>query len=70
MPDRRVEPYRSNVMRMVKDDIAQRLRPVCAHLPPDEFDSLIEHMATVKIKFSLRRVEGFFGALPGDQSEN
>lgn len=42
------------------DEIAGRLRPVCAHLPPDEFTALVAEIARTKIRFARREA-----SLPG-----
>ena len=41
-------------------DIAARLRPVCAHLPPDEFAALVAEIARTRIRFAHREA-----SLPG-----
>ena len=45
---------------MLVDDIAGRLRVVCAHLPPDEFTALVAEIARTKIRFAHREA-----SLPG-----
>ena len=35
---------------MIRDDIAKRLRQVCAHLSEEEFAKLVEAMADQKLK--------------------
>ena len=41
----------------VKHAIAQRIRRACAHMDSWEFDALVERMANIEIKYSMRRLE-------------
>ena len=34
-------------------DLRARLRTVCCHCPPDEFDGLVERMARLHLKYDL-----------------
>ena len=52
--DRRLEPARSDRVERAKAAIAARLRHVCSHLDDDEFDRLIQRMAEVEVKYSMR----------------
>jgi hypothetical protein len=52
--DRRNEPARTERVLRLKVQIRQRLEGVCCHFPADEFDSLIERMAQLEIKYTLR----------------
>ena len=53
--ERRALKKRSELFERTKAEIAKRLRPVCASSPDEEFQALIERIATVNIKYSQRR---------------
>jgi hypothetical protein len=38
----------------LRANIAQRLRTVCAHLPPEEFDALVLKIATVTLRYEQK----------------
>ena len=52
--ERRIANVRTERLDRTKEAIAQRLRHVCAQLSEDEFDQLVEKIALVEIKYSLR----------------
>ena len=39
-------------LQRVRSDIERRLRQVCAGMPADEFQALVEQMATVQMKYA------------------
>lgn len=55
--DRRVHGVRQALVVNTRTSIAERIRAVCAHLPADEFDRLVERMAQIEIKYAARSVE-------------
>ena len=55
--DRRTEPARSALFVKTKLAIARRLDRSCRHLDPREFEALVDRMALVEIKYSVRRGE-------------
>jgi hypothetical protein len=55
--DRRVDPARAALLLRTKSSIANRLQRSCRHFAPDEFDALVERMAQLEIKYSMRRGE-------------
>lgn len=38
-----------------------RIARVCGHLDPAELDALVERMAIIDIKYTMRRTESAFG---------
>ena len=58
--DRRNHPARIAVFERTKRRIASRLRVVCAEMPSEEFEALVSRMATVEIKYALRKTADFF----------
>ena len=55
--DRRVEPARTAHLLRTKTAIAERIRRLCRHADEAEFEALVERMALVEIKYSMRRGE-------------
>lgn len=51
-PNQRRE--RSIAIDVVRDDIAQRLRRVCANFPPEEFDKLVDRIAEIDARYQYR----------------
>jgi hypothetical protein len=41
------------LLAALQDDIANRLRPVCAWMTADDFDRLVREIAAVKIKYGV-----------------
>jgi len=41
------------LLAALQDDIANRLRPVCAWMTADDFDHLVREIAAVKIKYGV-----------------
>lgn len=52
--DRRVEPVRSAQLERAKASIAGRLKHVCVDMSEAAFDALVERIALVKIKYTMR----------------
>ena len=50
---------------VVKAELAQRLRKVCAHFEPRDFDALTERMAKVELKYAVRADDDFKAGLGG-----
>ncbi len=44
------EEFQSGRREMLRDDIARRLRRVCAHYSDDDFQELVESMVEKKLK--------------------
>jgi hypothetical protein len=55
--DRRTEPTRNALFLKTKLAIARRLDRSCRHLDAREFDALVDRMALLEIKYSMRRGE-------------
>jgi hypothetical protein len=60
IPDPEGYEAQGDALPALVDDIAARLGPVCAHLPPDEFAALVAEIAQTKIRFAYREA-----SLPG-----
>jgi hypothetical protein len=43
-------------------DVATRLRPICEHMPQQEFDQLVDEVVRTNIKYMQRRAEDLFAA--------
>ena len=41
-------------LKQLRENIASRLKGVCAHLPADEFDGLVLRIATVTLRYEQR----------------
>jgi len=44
-------PWREVELRRLTADIAARLQKVCAHMPEDEFATLVADMARLRMRF-------------------
>jgi hypothetical protein len=44
---------RPGELARLHSELALRLRPVCADMPPSEFDALVREVARVKVKYDL-----------------
>jgi hypothetical protein len=57
----------------LKKDIADRLRPVCSHLPDDEFAGLIDQIARIEHKYAQKAAKivprGYFSERPPAEEE-
>lgn len=51
----------SSRLAVLKEDIARRIRPVMPDLPEAEFDSLVERMALLQMKYEQIRLQSFQG---------
>jgi len=58
--DRRNHPARAALFERTRRRIASRIRVVCVGMPSDEFDALVSRMATVEIKYAVRKTANFF----------
>lgn len=58
---RRLETVRARTLQETKERIAMRIARVCGHLDPAELDALVERMAIIDIKYTMRRTESAFG---------
>ena len=56
--DRRNQPVRDDRLHGAMEEIATRIRPVCRTMPEAEFRMLVERMATIQLKYTMR------GAIP------
>ena len=54
-PERRDQGPRQDRLELECRSVATRLRRVCRDMPEDEFMELVRRVATVNIKFSVRR---------------
>lgn len=57
--ERRLEPIRSDLLERTKSALRQRLRFVCIDWSPDEIEALVTRMASLEIKYSMRRRADF-----------
>jgi len=53
-------------LAVLKEDIARRIRRVMPDLPEAEFDSLVERMALLQMKYEQIRLQSFRGSPGGD----
>ena len=60
IPDPEGHEAQGDALPALVGDIAARLGPVCAHLPPDEFAALVAEIARTRIRFAHREA-----SLPG-----
>ena len=58
--NRRLDALREERLNKAKTEIAERIRGVCTDMSPEDFDTLVTHMAEVQIKYSLRRSSDLF----------
>jgi hypothetical protein len=58
--ERRKDHNRQARLDLMKEEIAARLRSVCADMPQAEFTELVERIATINLKYSTRRSEDLF----------
>lgn len=58
--DRRNQSARTALFQRTKRRIALRVRAVCGGMPAEEFDALVSRMATVEIKYAMRKTADFF----------
>jgi len=49
---------RSDRLRLIRDELLRRIRPVCAEMPQDLFLELVDAMAAVQLKYELRERRG------------
>ena len=58
--NRRHEETRRLIFDKTRKRLAERLQRVCGDLPSTEFEQLLDRMATIEIKYSLRRRNEYF----------
>lgn len=51
-------------LEILKQEIADRLRPVCEHVTDEEFSQLIERIARVQRKYEQQRSDELFPKTP------
>ena len=51
---RRGDMERAIALDVTKQDIARRLRRVCAHFSEQEFDALVSRIAEIDVRYRLR----------------
>jgi hypothetical protein len=61
--ERRLGESQEARFQRVERDIAERLRPVCSHMPESDFAELVKHVAAVNIKYAARRASDMFSGL-------
>jgi hypothetical protein len=61
--ERRIGESQEARFQRVERDIAERLRPVCAHMPESDFAELVRHVAAMNIKYAARRASDMFSGL-------
>jgi hypothetical protein len=66
--NRRDDARRLKVLAAKKANIASRLKRVCAYMDPEEFDGLVERMAILDLKYSVRRDDDLFRSRPSATS--
>jgi hypothetical protein len=62
--NRRDETRRLRVLATKKASIASRLKRVCKHMDQAEFDQLVERIAVLDLKYSVRRDDDLFRSKP------
>lgn len=55
--ERRNLAHRTQALERARQDIAPRVRRVCAHLRDEEFDRLVTRMAEIDLKYRMRRID-------------
>lgn len=51
MSDRSTEAPRRDPLARLHEEVATRLRGVCADIPPDRFDALVREIVRVRVKY-------------------
>ena len=54
MPYNITERARSERLSVIRDELLQRIRPVCSRMPQDLFLEMVESMAAIQLKYELR----------------
>ncbi len=62
--ERRQLEIREDRFRRARESLAARLRDACAGLTDDEREVLLDRMATIEIKYALRRTRHIPGLAP------
>lgn len=54
MPSNITDRARARRLRIIREELLQRIRPVCTRMPHDLFLELVESMAAIQLKYELR----------------
>lgn len=54
MPYNITDRARAERLSTIRDELLERIRPVCARMPNDLFLELVESMAAIQLKYELR----------------
>ncbi|NUO37253.1 MAG: hypothetical protein HOQ17_01870 [Gemmatimonadaceae bacterium] len=54
MPYNITDRARAERLDTIRDELLERIRPVCALMPHDLFLELVESMAAIQLKYELR----------------
>ncbi|MEO7714356.1 MAG: hypothetical protein ABIV10_15700 [Gemmatimonadaceae bacterium] len=49
---------RAERLEHIEAELRQRLRPSCTEMPADQFQELVERMASLQLKYELRGTDG------------
>jgi hypothetical protein len=68
MQNRRHEEIRRGRLDRAKEVVIAHIARVCGHMSPEELDVLVTRMATIDVKYSMRRSEDFFAHREDNES--
>ena len=54
MAERRIEPARTDHVVRLKGALREKLGRVCRHFPESDFEALLERIALIEIKYTMR----------------
>jgi hypothetical protein len=54
MPYNITDRARAERLGVIRDELLERIRPVCSRMPQDLFLELVESMAAIQLKYELR----------------
>jgi hypothetical protein len=54
MPYNITDRARAERLGTIRDELLERIRPVCSRMPQDLFLELVESMAAIQLKYELR----------------
>jgi hypothetical protein len=54
MPYNITDRARAERLGTIRDELLERIRPVCSRMPRDLFLELVESMAAIQLKYELR----------------
>jgi len=46
--------YPNEPLELLEQHIAERLAPICAHMPPESFRELVHEIALMKVKYGVQ----------------